>query len=168
MPNQTAPFTPVANARVVEVRTFEADEALPEWQRAVLTDYDAFIKSTPSIEWGASDEVGPVGDGLRVLRHARGQVSGCYIEIREVTKYHGLYEQVEELKRWMNQRNEIVISWAEADSLLDDTRRALDDILAHDRAERDALASEGHCRHGVYVGGCGVDWMCGPCEDGSE
>lgn len=23
----------------------------------------------------------------------------------------------------------------------------------------------GHCRHGVYVGGSGIDWMCGPCED---
>jgi hypothetical protein len=22
------------------------------------------------------------------------------------------------------------------------------------------------CCHGVYVGGCGIDWMCGPCEDG--
>jgi len=22
------------------------------------------------------------------------------------------------------------------------------------------------CRHGVYVGGCGIDWMCGRCEDG--
>jgi len=23
----------------------------------------------------------------------------------------------------------------------------------------------GYCRHGAYVGGCGIDWMCGPCED---
>lgn len=23
-----------------------------------------------------------------------------------------------------------------------------------------------HCKHGVYVGGCGVDWMCGACEMG--
>lgn len=22
------------------------------------------------------------------------------------------------------------------------------------------------CRHGVYTGGCGVDYMCGQCEDG--
>jgi hypothetical protein len=22
------------------------------------------------------------------------------------------------------------------------------------------------CKHGVYVGGCGVDWMCGRCEMG--
>lgn len=20
------------------------------------------------------------------------------------------------------------------------------------------------CKHGVYVGGCGIDWMCGRCE----
>lgn len=24
------------------------------------------------------------------------------------------------------------------------------------------------CRHGRYTGGCGVDWMCGPCEMGEE
>lgn len=23
-----------------------------------------------------------------------------------------------------------------------------------------------HCPHGVYVGGCGIDWMCQWCEDG--
>jgi len=22
------------------------------------------------------------------------------------------------------------------------------------------------CKHGVYVGGCGIDWMCGRCESG--
>jgi hypothetical protein len=26
--------------------------------------------------------------------------------------------------------------------------------------------SQGVCPHGVYVGGCGIDWMCGYCEDG--
>lgn len=33
----------------------------------------------------------------------------------------------------------------------------------------DKLASaldDGYCAHGVYVGGCGIDWMCGYCEDG--
>ena len=24
----------------------------------------------------------------------------------------------------------------------------------------------GYCEHGKYVGGCGIDWMCGWCEDG--
>lgn len=22
------------------------------------------------------------------------------------------------------------------------------------------------CRHGMYVGGCGIDWICGYCENG--
>jgi len=22
------------------------------------------------------------------------------------------------------------------------------------------------CKHGTYVGGCGIDWMCGRCEVG--
>jgi hypothetical protein len=25
---------------------------------------------------------------------------------------------------------------------------------------------QGYCEHGKYVGGCGIDWMCGYCEDG--
>jgi hypothetical protein len=25
---------------------------------------------------------------------------------------------------------------------------------------------EGYCIHGTYVGGCGIDHMCGRCEDG--
>jgi len=24
------------------------------------------------------------------------------------------------------------------------------------------------CEHGTYVGGCGVDWLCGPCEFGDD
>lgn len=24
----------------------------------------------------------------------------------------------------------------------------------------------GECEHGTYVGGCGIDWICGWCEDG--
>lgn len=27
---------------------------------------------------------------------------------------------------------------------------------------------EGYCFHGTYVGGCGIDWMCGYCESGDE
>lgn len=23
------------------------------------------------------------------------------------------------------------------------------------------------CEHGVYVGGCGIDWICGRCEEGA-
>lgn len=28
------------------------------------------------------------------------------------------------------------------------------------------MSYSGYCKHGVYVGGCGVDWMCGACEAG--
>lgn len=36
------------------------------------------------------------------------------------------------------------------------------------RDERDMYERHqaGYCRHGVYVGGCGIDWMCGACESG--
>ena len=26
----------------------------------------------------------------------------------------------------------------------------------------------GRCKHGVYVGGCGIDYMCGACELGDD
>lgn len=38
-------------------------------------------------------------------------------------------------------------------------------LRARSRARREAAAA-GYCRHGVYVGGCGADWMCGQCEQG--
>lgn len=22
-----------------------------------------------------------------------------------------------------------------------------------------------YCKHGIYVGGCGIDWICGRCEN---
>lgn len=38
------------------------------------------------------------------------------------------------------------------------------------RQERDMYDrhQSGYCPHGVYVGGCGIDWMCGRCESGEE
>jgi hypothetical protein len=27
---------------------------------------------------------------------------------------------------------------------------------------------DNYCRHGVYVGGCGIDWMCPACEFGDD
>lgn len=27
---------------------------------------------------------------------------------------------------------------------------------------------DGFCRHGVFTGGVGIDWICGACEDGEE
>ena len=42
--------------------------------------------------------------------------------------------------------------------------------MADDRDDRDDIPSYGesydYCPHGVYVGGCGIDWMCQWCEDG--
>lgn len=28
--------------------------------------------------------------------------------------------------------------------------------------------ASGYCRHGVYTGGCGIDFMCGLCESGYD
>lgn len=37
------------------------------------------------------------------------------------------------------------------------------DYIGQDDGARDP---DGYCPHGVYTGGCGIDWMCGRCEDG--
>jgi len=48
-----------------------------------------------------------------------------------------------------------------------------EDIMADmdDRDDRDDRPTQSyydgdHCEHGVYVGGCGIDWMCDWCEMG--
>lgn len=38
-----------------------------------------------------------------------------------------------------------------------------DNRVGQDDGARDP---DGYCKHGVYVGGCGIDWMCRQCEDG--
>lgn len=44
-------------------------------------------------------------------------------------------------------------------------------VISHEAWRRDCIArekyGEGRCRHGVYVGGMGADYMCGACEDGA-
>lgn len=180
MTTTTNTFQPVESARLVEYRAFRKDEEPHGFTQTAAKDFDTLLAPFAGIEHaevGGEDEIGPVDDRSRVTRFARVFIpaaadadipGGTFIEVRERRVYHGLYQQVEELRRWLNRRNEIVTSREEADELIEDARRALEDVLAHDRYERDALAREGHCRHGVYVGGCGIDWMCGPCEDGSE
>lgn len=41
-------------------------------------------------------------------------------------------------------------------------------VPAWKREERDMFwrHEAGYCQHGVYVGGCGADYMCGLCESG--
>lgn len=182
MTTTTDTFQPVESATLIEYRAFKKGDEPHGFTRTHAQDFDALLAPFASIEHaevGGEDEIGPVDDRSRVTRFARVFIPaaaddvrfdapGTFIEVRERRTYRGLYEQVEELKRWLNRRNEIITSRKESDELIEDMRRALDDVLANDRYERDALARPGHCRHGVYVGGCGIDWMCGACEDGQE
>lgn len=47
------------------------------------------------------------------------------------------------------------------DDIMEDLANDRDD--SNDPEFRDP---DGYCEHGVYVGGCGIDWMCQWCEDG--
>jgi hypothetical protein len=46
----------------------------------------------------------------------------------------------------------------------DDIMEMMDD--RDDSSDAEFRNPDGYCPHGVYVGGCGVDLMCGWCEDG--
>lgn len=58
---------------------------------------------------------------------------------------------------------EIVLSLAEKREAIAEAQRLYAEALAYDQSP-----SEGYCFHGTYVGGCGIDWMCGYCESGDE
>ena len=164
----TLTFEPVANATWVEVRAYPRGESPSPWIRTSITDLDAYLEAMPN-EWDEDrDALGPITPHGKIRRTrfytcAMGESSR--FDVQELTRYGGVYEQVEELKR---QVGALQFNDGPLAALACDFHKALEDILAHDRFERDALARDGHCRHGVYVGGCGVDWMCGPCEDGAE
>lgn len=36
----------------------------------------------------------------------------------------------------------------------------------HNNCDVEIWEQEGRCKHGTYVGGCGIDWMCQHCENG--
>lgn len=46
----------------------------------------------------------------------------------------------------------------------DDVMEMMDD--RDDSNDPEFRDYDGYCEHGVYVGGCGIDWMCQWCEDG--
>jgi hypothetical protein len=53
----------------------------------------------------------------------------------------------------------------------DDYMTIEDLAFEDDRDDRDDRPTQSyydgdHCEHGVYVGGCGIDWVCQWCEDG--
>lgn len=56
---------------------------------------------------------------------------------------------------------DVVLSLAEKREAVAEAQRLYAEALAYDQ-----LPNEGYCFHGTYVGGCGIDWMCGYCESG--
>lgn len=55
----------------------------------------------------------------------------------------------------------VVLSLAEKREAVAEAQRLYAEALAYDQSP-----NEGYCFHGTYVGGCGIDWMCGYCESG--
>jgi hypothetical protein len=55
--------------------------------------------------------------------------------------------------------NDVVLSLAEKREAVAEAQRLYAEALAYDQSPY-----EGYCFHGTYVGGCGIDWMCGYCE----
>lgn len=65
------------------------------------------------------------------------------------------------LGRVQHKRGENMDQWATYDDIMADLANDRDD--SNDPEFRDP---DGYCPHGVYVGGCGIDWMCQWCENG--
>lgn len=59
--------------------------------------------------------------------------------------------------------NDVVLSPADLREALAEAQRLYAEALAYEQSPY-----SGHCFHGTYVGGCGIDWMCGWCESGEE
>lgn len=57
--------------------------------------------------------------------------------------------------------NDVVLSPAEKREAIAEAQRLYAEALAYDQSP-----NEGYCFHGTYVGGCGIDWICGYCESG--
>lgn len=59
--------------------------------------------------------------------------------------------------------NDVVLSPANLREALAEAQRLYAEAKAYIESRY-----EGYCFHGKYVGGCGIDWMCGWCESGDE
>lgn len=86
--------------------------------------------------------------------------------------YQGLYDNVDKLREYLRERyaeaSQVEDGGIALDDLVVEAIDALSMILTHDQGERDKQAGNGYCRHGRYVGGMGIDYMCGACESGEE
>ena len=144
------------------------------WNADTLSDPDTFLRP-----FRAMSEEDPASNitisGVEDLEDRTPDVIDGFVlysgrfgmEWRKRSVYPGLYDNIERLRAEITGDPHSAQSPPEmisTDYVLD----ALQMILCHDRGERDRNAPEGHCRHGVYVGGCGIDRMCGACEDGAE
>lgn len=159
------------NRRVVETQVLSresVDDVYPTdvpWNVVPLTaSVDQFLdgfKDSPAYVIDRDDD----HETADTVRAANLQGELVMIRVRERSVYPGLYDNVERLLDALKLNDNATIAEdIDREYVID----ALAMILCHDQGERDRQAPEGYCRHGKYVGGCGVDWMCGACEDGSQ
>ena len=147
-----------------------------EWTRSPVVDIDEFLapfyaeaENDPAISIDADvpSAERAENDGT-VIREAVVYTDRFGMRWRERSIYPGIYDNVARLRDWLRNPTGDDHAPVSVDVDADEIISALSMILAHDQGERDARAPEGYCRHGVYVGGCGIDWMCGACEAGEE
>jgi hypothetical protein len=144
-----------------------------EWSRAMPFngDIDALIHTLPADFVVVEHDH---GDGIvEVLVKTPTRL---LLQFTTTWVYPGLYANVERLLDFVRsaqadatgERSDGSDEIDHLHDVLDAVRDGIKMILAHDQSERDRSAPDGHCRHGVYVGGSGVDWMCGACEADEE
>ena len=168
--------------QLLRINTDEGWRTVTDWEKSSVTDPAAFLETFTESE-GWNDDTDNACHGVDYLRDVMPEaVDNSTVDAfvlymdkfgsywRERTVYPGIYDNVERLIDFLknpdgdNHSPNSPPETVDRDEMI----MALKMILCHDQSQRDDAMPEGYCRHGKYVGGCGVDWMCGACEDGAE
>lgn len=121
------------------------------------------FKMVETLGGDPTPEPDDLGQGMTGLRHkVLFHTDKSHIRATRTVDEGTLYGDIQRFNDWLKQEFEALP--VPADAVTD----ILEMLLVHDRSRRDAQAPDGYCRHGVYVGGIGIDWMCQACEMGSE
>lgn len=160
---------------VHELRTGRLDSSdgpgyMGEWEQSPgsaksLEERLAVFEGIPGleIELDKPHELSPDETG-----HAYLTLGGVRMELRERLVFDGLHDGIRKLRDELIEQARLAPAGSWRAETLDEVADMVCELIAEENAEILRGLPEGHCVHGVYVGGCGIDWMCGACEDGHD
>lgn len=152
----------------VETRTRKTGTDWPEWSKSDGVTVDSVELAFENVD-GVTVYPLPDSDWTdETVNGAMIEGPGLELQVRQRETFVGLHDGVrmyrDELRKARHES--IEGSWREV--ALDEALELLEELISEERAAIQRTMPEGYCVHGVYVGGCGVDWMCGRCEGGDD